>query len=574
MQTPFLLAVAFAALGMSAGAAAEAAGQLEVLQRAEALTKEKKWPQAAAAWQQVVDVNPQLGRAWRELGTARYQAEEYRRAIAAFGRALELRSGYPFNAAYNIACCHALLGEKEHALDWLQKALDLGFRSLRHVREDEDLRSLRDDERFRKMAAVVDVGKLSRDEGWRFDLDLLVREVKRTHYAPFRKVSREEFDAQARRLREDIPRLTDHQIEVGFRKLLCRVGDGHTGLSTPYGSEGPKNRVGVRFYLFAEGLFITEADPRHADLAGAQVLRVGAHSVEEVMRALDQIVPQDNGMGLRCHGPDALRLPHLLNGLGLIPQDKSLPLTVRDKHGKERDVTLAADAADAEPSWVSARKEAPAPEPLYLKKRRTAYWFEYLPEEKLVYCQYNQVWDGGEKESLEKFFGRLFRFIEGNDVGRLVLDLRWNGGGNNFLNEPLIHGLIRCDKINQPGKLFVIVGRVTFSAAMCAAAQIERETKAIFVGEPTGSSPNFVGESAVQLELPYSKLHGSISDLYWQNSVAMDYRTWIAPEVHAPPTFAAFGANRDPALEAILAYRQGREAKDASAAGPASGQGR
>jgi sugar lactone lactonase YvrE len=63
-----------------------------------------------------------------------------------------------------------------------------------------------------------------------------------------------------------------------------------------------------------------------------------------------------------------------------------------------------------------------------------------------------------------------------------------------------------------------------------------------------------VGESAVIVPLPYSKLRASISDLYWQNSVAMDYRTWIAPQIYTPPTFAAYRSNRDPALEAILAH--------------------
>jgi hypothetical protein len=89
---------------------------------------------------------------------------------------------------------------------------------------------------------------------------------------------------------------------------------------------------------------------------------------------------------------------------------------------------------------------------------------------------------------------------------------------------------------------------------MCGAAQIERYTNAIFVGEPTGSSPNFVGES-IPLELPYSRMRGTISDLYWQNSVAMDYRTWIAPEIYTPPSFDSYRSNRDPAMEAILNFR-------------------
>jgi hypothetical protein len=67
----------------------------------------------------------------------------------------------------------------------------------------------------------------------------------------------------------------------------------------------------------------------------------------------------------------------------------------------------------------------------------------------------------------------------------------------------------------------VIIGRKTASAAQCLATQIERNASAIFVGEPTGSCPNFVGETR-PLNLPYSKKQASISDLYWQNSVVSD----------------------------------------------------
>jgi hypothetical protein len=547
-----------------AGRCEQPGDQLEALHLAEALTGEKKWSQAATAWQKVADVNPHLGRAWRELGTALRNAKEYRRAIPAFTKALELGSGYPANAAYNIACCHARLGAKGQALDWLQKSLGLGFRSISQMQEEKDLRALHDDERFRKIAGVVDVSKLSRDEGWRFDLDLLVREATRTHYAPFAKTPREVFDTEVRKLRADIPKLTDNEIAVGFMKLLRRLGDGHTGIA--YADRGPGARkwVPVRFYYFAEGLYVTGADAPHADLVGARVLRIGSHTPEEVLGQLDAVVPQDNHMGLLWLGPAMfMRRPEILNGLRLIPDDRSLPVTVRDLAGKERQVRLPADSPERGTQWFSVPKGAPDPVPLYLKKPGSAYWFEYLPQEKLVYCQYNQVWEEGEKETIRQFCDRLFRFIQNNDVGRLVLDLRWNGGGNNFLNQPLIHGLIRCNKVNRPGALFVIVGRNTFSAAMCCVGHIDRNTEAIFVGEPTGSSPNFIGESAVQIKLPYSKLRGSVSDLYWQNTVAMDYRTWIAPQIYAQPTFAAYRANRDPAMEAILAHRP-------AAAGPAA----
>ena len=125
--------------------------------------------------------------------------------------------------------------------------------------------------------------------------------------------------------------------------------------------------------------------------------------------------------------------------------------------------------------------------------------------------------------------------------------------GNNQLNRPLVHGLIRNDKVNRAGHLFVLTGRRTFSAAMNCAIDIERNSNVIFAGELTGSSPNFVGETSL-VQLPCSGLRLSCSSLYWQSSTANDRRTWISPSLFAEPSIEAFAKNRDPGLEAIFEY--------------------
>ena len=76
----------------------------------------------------------------------------------------------------------------------------------------------------------------------------------------------------------------------------------------------------------------------------------------------------------------------------------------------------------------------------------------------MVYFQFNEV-RNDDKEPLDKYCRRLFEFIAGHPVEKLAIDIRWNAGGNLLLNDPLVHGLIRCDKVNKRGKLFVIIGR-------------------------------------------------------------------------------------------------------------------
>ncbi len=534
----------------------------ELVKHAEAKMAAQEWAAASSLWEQVVAANPTMPRYWEQLGRSRQIAKDYRKAIAALEMSLELGAGYPFNTAYNIACSYAQLGEKDQAFKWLEKAMDMGYRNLQVVRIDTDLKLLRDDPRFIKLAALDDVSKMSRDEGWRYDLWFLARELKRIHFDPFKYTARDEFDGYVKKLHDDIPKLTDPQIEIGLMKLARKMGDGHT-LIRPASIQLSERMLAdrgvvdrrvapIELYLFAEGLFITAASPKHADIVGAQVLRIGDHTVEKVMETLDQVISQDNKMWPKNVGPAMMRNPRTLNGLGLIPDADKMVITINDREGKLRTVTLVSEQVDLTDDWQQSRQGAAAPEPLYLKNRKANYWFEFIPDSKTLYFQYNAVAQD-PKETLPEFCERMFKFIKENPVERLVIDMRWNGGGNNFYNRPIIHGLIRNEKVNQLGKLFVIVGRQTYSAAMCGATEIERHAKAIFVGEPTGSSPNFVGESII-INLPYSKMSGSISDLYWQNSVAMDYRVWISPQLYAPPTFDSYRANRDPAMEAINAY--------------------
>ena len=108
-------------------------------ERAEAKSKAKQFAEAAALWERVVELNPVVGDYWAKLARARYDAKDYRKAIPANEKALELGGGYRWAAAYDIGCCYALLGEKEAALKWLEKAFALGFRKLKHARDDDDL---------------------------------------------------------------------------------------------------------------------------------------------------------------------------------------------------------------------------------------------------------------------------------------------------------------------------------------------------------------------------------------------------------------------------------------------------
>jgi len=78
-----------------------------------------------------------------------------------------------------------------------------------------------------------------------------------------------------------------------------------------------------------------------------------------------------------------------------------------------------------------------------------------------------------------------------------------------------------------------IIGRETFSAAMNLATDLKRETRALFVGELTGSSPNHFGENG-PISLPHTGLHATAAMYWYQHSDPRDHRPWIEPDLPAP----------------------------------------
>jgi len=546
----------------------DVAGYLRALARAESFTASGRWAEAAERWREVTDLNPVNGNHQDRLAHACFEAGDYPAALAAsekarglgvWDRTQERDTAFAGELEYRVACCHARLGDGEQAITELECALRAGLRDLDRVRADPSWQPLLGHERFRAMLDV-DVSGLSRDQGWRSDLRLLGREVKRRAYDPFRHISEHDFDVMLERLDCRVPQLSDAQILAGILKLLRPLEDGHARIAD--GDYAPfRQALPAEFYLFAEGLFVTAAAPGHQHVLGAQVTAFGGRPVAEVIDALDPIISRDNEYQARSAATRWLRCPSILHALDLIPAPDAVTLSLRLLDGTTAEHPMEADssapnllARPRPPGWLRLEETLPGPVPRYLRNRDLGYWFEYLSAERTLYFQLNSVADH-PAETLQAFSERLSAFISDHDAGTLVIDLRWNGGGNTFLTQPLLHHLIGSSKINQPGSLFVIIGRGTFSAAQNTATAIERHTRAIFVGEPTGSSRNFTGEF-VPFKLPYSKLPVNVSDLYWQTSWPMDRRRWIAPEIYTPPTYSDYHAGRDPAMDAIATYRE------------------
>jgi tetratricopeptide (TPR) repeat protein len=200
---------------------------IDNLEKARKATADKRWAESVTLWEAVINTNPVNGeyRAW--LGDAAYSVADYSRSIEAYKKQIELGYGRTDIAAYNIACCYALSGDKKNALSWLERSFKLGYSNFANAQRDTDLQSLHGDPVYEKLVMTTVPDKLNRIDGWRQDLDRMQWEIER------KSVKHEQFDPkeitkEIAQLREKISILTDNEIILEIMRIMRKLNDGHS----------------------------------------------------------------------------------------------------------------------------------------------------------------------------------------------------------------------------------------------------------------------------------------------------------------------------------------------------------
>jgi hypothetical protein len=380
-------------------------------------------------------------------------------------------------------------------------------------------------------------------EQWREDLRYFSAQLQKRHKNVFHTVSREVFERAVADLDAAIPSLEDHQILVRLAQLAAMVGDGHTRVQLARDF----HRYPILLYWFGEDLrVIAVAGKEYERALGARVVAIGGMPIDQVMSRVVTCFPcaeAENDWYVLNTSPAYISLPEVLHALGVVPEVEKARFLLRDDEGEEIELELPAVAVT--PGAPQQFRRPAATEPLTRQRPGERFWFTWLPDSKTVYVNFRGYEKLGEKAR------ELFAFVDANPVERLVIDMRQNGGGDFFEGRKnLIKPIEQRPKINQKGKLFVAVGRSTFSAAMVNAIDFRKDTQAILVGEPIGERPNSYSEND-EMTLPNSKIVASYSTRYYQ-FVEQDVPA-VEPDRRIDPSWESYRTGRDPVMDWILA---------------------
>ncbi|MGH3024444.1 MAG: hypothetical protein ACRDNI_12365 [Gaiellaceae bacterium] len=380
------------------------------------------------------------------------------------------------------------------------------------------------------------------------DVDVLLAAIEEMHPNPWHDIAEEEFRAAAAKLEGDWPGLAEHERLVELMRLLGLLGerDGHTGIH----SHESAHAYPVYVYAFSDGIHVA-ASIGHDDLVGARLVAVEETPAEEVLEAVRPLVGRDNDWSQLMRATALMITPEVLHGLGIVHDMGPAAFTLDLPDGATRDVELEpipfADyleglhgAFPMFPDALPARDDLVA-----LQNLDQNLWLTKLDGGRALYVGYHHTIGATSAVA-----DRLLRLARDPPVERIVVDVRQNGGGDNTTYGPLLHAL-SSPEIDRPGRLYALIGRATFSAAGNFVTELERETGAVLVGEPTGGAPNQYGDSET-VPLPETGWTAYLPVVYVEKSDPDDPRVAVEPDVPVAWSAEDFFAGRDPALSAAL----------------------
>ena len=379
------------------------------------------------------------------------------------------------------------------------------------------------------------------------ELDFLYTTLEKNHVDLYHATNKKAFDRAYRKARKEIDSLDDVEYHFTLKKLVALAMDSHTAISLPQSLATHLYAIPVQMQYIQDAWRLIVVPGEQETLLGFAVQAINGKPMTEIEEEAGKLYSSDNLVWKRHALAQQLNLTNLYSYLGFAENPtKAVTLNlVSGKTGQAVSLVLdpvcATDYAGLEFATVYEKNP-----PTGMSGK--PYSALVLQEGKTLFIQYN-VCASFEQFTLANFQKAVIRLLCQSSFETVILDLRYNGGGDSRLFEPLINAIGELKK-TQDFNVYVLIGEATFSSALMNAVQCKQRFDCKLVGTPTGGSVNHYGEME-SFELPLS----NSTVFYSTQHFVMDPKQGIEslkPDLYIPNTVSDLLNGIDTVVEAVL----------------------
>ena len=387
---------------------------------------------------------------------------------------------------------------------------------------------------------------------WASDLDYISKSLPKKHNDFFVLKSKDYFLKGIQNIKSSTDSLSDLHISLKLQQLIAGMGDSHTKVH--FRQFIDENKVlPLDLYWFRDGLYILGTTPEHEEILGYRLIAINQRPIKTIIDSLNTLITVDNQAIVKSTTPKLLPLVQVLEYFNFF-NGLQIDLGLEDMYGEKKSYSI-------KPALMENIKSfEPDTMAMCYKNNKTFFVDYYLPDDKIYYIQYNKCWSkelelkyrngmgAAQMPSFKNFEEQVFHNLGTKQIDKIVFDLRFNGGGNSSQGTSFIEKLARFAKMHPKKRIFVVLGKFTFSSAILNAMDFKRLTNATFVGEETGGKPNHFGEIR-NFKLPFSGLQVDYSTKYFKRTDQNDKS--LIPDIKIESDFNDYKNGKDPVFEWI-----------------------
>ena len=387
---------------------------------------------------------------------------------------------------------------------------------------------------------------------WKEEIDGLKRELIARHIDPFFYADSADFSKALDHVAAAAGDKSILDVAIMIQQVVAKLGDAHTRVNYNYLID---NQLILPFdcYWFEEGLFVTRYWKAFEFLAGKKIVSINDFPIEQVIDSLTTLISGATPSLIKEEVPRMLTWSQLLDYFGFV----KLPVIIIGLEGADGTyMQHAIELPSAESEHVSVSK---GKLPLGWQEKNLFFTDRYFQSEKIYYIQYNKCWSREAEEdygsgasalfmpSFQEFEKQTLKNVRKLDFEKLVIDLRFNSGGNAIQGTEFVKKLKKT-RVEDKASIYLLLGRRTRAEAITNAMDVIHTFQAVVVGEEPGGKPNQFGE-VNRFVLTTSNMIVSYSTKYFQRK--QENPNAILPDIPAQETFKAFMEGKDVAFEAV-----------------------
>jgi hypothetical protein len=358
---------------------------------------------------------------------------------------------------------------------------------------------------------------------WKEDLVVYKTSLEQKHIDLYHSVSKDEFVSQWNEIYNTIDTLNDFEIILKLMRLTRLVNDGHTAVSL-------KNIATHRFPFeieFIEGeWYVVKSLNKNKQILKTTLESINGIPVDSIAQKVSEIAQfVENEYSLKQRTGRYLTISEVLFHLNLIDATHKATFSFRNQNNELITLELAAITNEMWEGRGISELHFTLPEIEKPDNVNPDLWFTSISNTKAVYINFESY---PSFEDMQVFGKQLVAYIQKNQMKKVIIDMRNNGGGDLYVGTVLAYALNLADSIDWKNGVFVLTSHKTFSAATSNAALFKQLLNAKIVGEPTGSNPNGY-QDMDSFTLPNSKLVISYSKRRFR--LSEEVNTALQPDV-------------------------------------------